>query len=158
MNFSTFCRRKSKFLESPRIFKGSRQMPWISALFVDKNPNFSRFAILVAACHMIRLFALHCWRSVQQPKHWWSHFLWFTKLLHILFPSSTCCDASTKVLRSRCIQLKFCASRWCTGHKVCVYCIRLACQRCILCVIINTEVKNNMWLCYFLRVSRKSSL
>ena len=41
---------------SSRIFKGLHQMPWISRLFEDENSNFSRPAVLVAACHVIWLF------------------------------------------------------------------------------------------------------
>ena len=38
------------------MFKGSHQMPRASTLSEDENPNFSRPAMLAAACHMIRLF------------------------------------------------------------------------------------------------------
>ena len=40
---------------SPRIFKGSHQMPLISTLCEDENPNFSRPAMLVVACDVILL-------------------------------------------------------------------------------------------------------
>ena len=38
---------------SPRILKGSHQMPWISTLSEDENLNISRPIMLVVACHMI---------------------------------------------------------------------------------------------------------
>ena len=41
---------------SPRIFKGSRQMPRISTLSDDENPNFSRPAMFIAAFRVVRLF------------------------------------------------------------------------------------------------------
>ena len=41
---------------SPRIFKGSHQMPWIWTLSEGKSQNFLKPAMLIGVCHMIRLF------------------------------------------------------------------------------------------------------
>ena len=102
---------------SPRIFKGSHQMPLISILSEDKNLNFSRRASPVWACYMIRLFCTSLLKSDQATKM--SMELCF---VHRLFPCSTSCDVLTKVLmhcdiRSKCVQLQYCASHWCAGCK-----------------------------------------
>ena len=55
---------------SPRIFNGSlhRLMPSISTLSEDENPNFSRPTMLVAACHVIRLFCTSPLKTSQATK------------------------------------------------------------------------------------------
>ena len=54
---------------SPRILKGSHQLPWILTLSEDENPNFSRPAMLVATCHVIRLFCTWLLKISQATKH-----------------------------------------------------------------------------------------
>ena len=68
-------------------------------------------------------YALHRWRAVKQPKPRKGPFLRFMWPLHILCRCWTRCDALSKVLkrcsdiRSKCVQLKSCASQWRTGLK-----------------------------------------
>lgn len=120
---------------SPRIYKGSRQMPWISThsenkIQISRGPPCWLWLITWSDCS-----ALHRWKSVKQPKRWQSHFLQFMQLVHILFfMLDFYCDAPTKVLmrfsdiRSECVQLKSCASQWCTGCNFGAYGILLARQ------------------------------
>ena len=121
---------------SPRIFKGSHQVPWISILSEDENPNFSRPAMLFVACDVIQLFCTSPPKSEQATKTLIEPFpaIYGTFAHTFLMLTSLWCTDQSLVycsnVRSKCIQLKPCSSQWCTGRKFGAYGIHVAHQRC----------------------------
>ena len=111
MNLNTFCKRKSKFSRPTMLVAACFVIPTVLHFIAEdqsSNQGIDR-AICCNLCDCCTYFFL-CW----------THCDALSKVL------MCCCD-----IRSTCIQLKSCASQWCTSCKFGAYCIHfdLARQR-----------------------------